>query len=346
MCFKFLSSIYKKCICLIKDKKSKISIIMPIYNMQKYLPDALNSAINQTHKNIEILCVDDGSTDNSYQILNEFALKDRRIKIIHFDKNQSTGFARNYALKKARGKYIMFLDPDDWYEPDTCEQAFKQISKYKNDFVIFNAYEYNENTKIKILKNLTDRFKHVPDITHIKSEQIPVCVTRIYSAWNKIYKRSFLSKNNIYFTETVSGEDQPFTILCFFQANSFSICEKPLYYLRRYREHLPDRVYTRWSDIYLNWERCYELVKQYDKRKIFMNVYLKYLIDKVIERCKYYNRKIKIQQKAFERSKKFLIQITSEQDIEVLKDKINYAELENFIKAESYDEFKSKSCKE
>ena len=69
MCFKFLSSIYKKCICLIKDKKSKISIIIPIYNMQKYLPDALNSAINQTHKNIEILCVDDGSTDNSYKYL-------------------------------------------------------------------------------------------------------------------------------------------------------------------------------------------------------------------------------------------------------------------------------------
>ena len=189
--------------------------------MDKYLQDALNSAVNQTYKNIEIICIDDCSTDNSLKILNEYAAKDKRIKVFHLEKNRGTGFARNYGLQKAKGTYIMFLDPDDYYEHNTCETALNQISKYKNDFVMFNNYIYYELTNEKKLQNRIHIIDaSISDRNNITAEQAPECLIRVYSIWNKIFRKKFLEKNNITFTETTSGEDQPFAILCFLKAKS------------------------------------------------------------------------------------------------------------------------------
>ena len=96
--------------------RPKISVIMPIYNQEKYLEKAILSCENQTLKDIEIICVNDGSTDNSYRILTDYAKKDKRIKIIN-QSNQGTGRARNNGLKIAKGEYVAFLDPDDYIEP-------------------------------------------------------------------------------------------------------------------------------------------------------------------------------------------------------------------------------------
>ena len=99
---------------------SKISVIVPVYNVEQYLPQCLDSIINQTYKNLEIICVDDGSPDNSGKILDEYAKKDKRIKVIH-QENQGVSVARNTGLDNATGKYIGFVDPDDWIEADYYE---------------------------------------------------------------------------------------------------------------------------------------------------------------------------------------------------------------------------------
>ena len=113
---------------------TKVSIIIPVYNRENYLPKALDSAVNQTLKDIEIICIDDCSTDNSLGILKEYASKDNRIIVLEQKENQGQGVARNRALDIAKGEYIMCLDSDDWLELNACELAYNQISKNKLKF--------------------------------------------------------------------------------------------------------------------------------------------------------------------------------------------------------------------
>ena len=101
----------------------KISIIVPVYNTEPYLEQCLDSIINQTLEDIEIICVNDGSTDNSLSVLEEYASKDNRIKIIN-QENEGPGFARNNGLKSVNGEYVLFVDSDDWIELNTCEALY------------------------------------------------------------------------------------------------------------------------------------------------------------------------------------------------------------------------------
>ena len=116
-----------------------ISIIVPVYNVEKYLEQCLESLLNQTYKNIEIIVVNDGSTDQSLDILNKYSFKDNRIKL-YSQKNQGISAARNTALEHINGKYIMFVDSDDWIEINTCETALHELKKNDSDIVMW-AYK-------------------------------------------------------------------------------------------------------------------------------------------------------------------------------------------------------------
>ena len=122
----------------------KISVIIPVYNVKKHIRQALDSVVNQTLSDIEIICIDDCSTDSSFEILQEYARKDERIILLKQEQNKGAGPARNRGLDTAAGDYIMFLDPDDWYELTACEEAYNQITKYNNDFVMFNYYYFQD----------------------------------------------------------------------------------------------------------------------------------------------------------------------------------------------------------
>ena len=123
----------------------KVSIIVPVYNVEEYLPQCLDSLVNQTLQDIEIICINDGSTDSSGKILDNYAQKDNRIKVITKE-NEGQGVARNLAMDHANGEYIMFCDPDDWFELSACEDAYNQISKNDNDIVFFNYFDYFDNS--------------------------------------------------------------------------------------------------------------------------------------------------------------------------------------------------------
>ena len=113
-----------------------VTIIIPVYNTERYLRQCLDSVINQTFKDFECICINDGSTDNSYNILKEYVQKDNRFTVINLPENKGQGNARNKGINIAKGKYITFIDSDDWVKENHIEQLYNNITKYNSDIVI------------------------------------------------------------------------------------------------------------------------------------------------------------------------------------------------------------------
>ncbi len=199
---------------------------MPLYNIEKYLSRSLNSLITQTYKNIEIVCVNDGSTDNTLQILKDFAQKDSRIKIVN-QKNQGIAAARNAGLKMATGKYIMNCDGDDWYEPTMCEEMLHAIENNKADVVIcqcFFDYEKEDNKEIIAKKRLITEDYYNPQELPQKPHHVNVLF------WNKIWKKEILDKYQILFPEGHEHDDDAFWLQYSFVANKIFYLKKKLYH--------------------------------------------------------------------------------------------------------------------
>ncbi|MBR1425412.1 glycosyltransferase family 2 protein [bacterium] len=198
------------------------SIIIPVYNTGIYLPICLESIINQNFKNIELICINDGSTDNSVEILNEYRNKDSRIKIIN-QNNHGAGFARNTALKYAQGKYICFLDSDDYLDKCFFSECIKQIDT-NPDILIFGVKNTNSIFGTQYSSLFFDQKYNISNL--FKYHTI---------SYNKIYKRSFLIDNDIKFSNTKTGEDQIFTIKSMLYAEKINILKKDLYFYRKQR---------------------------------------------------------------------------------------------------------------
>lgn len=211
----------------------KVTIIIPVYNAEKHLKMCLDSVINQTLKEIEIICIDDKSTDNSPEILKEYEHNDKRVKIIKNIENKGTGYSRNIGLKESLGEYIMLLDSDDWYEPQACEKAYTQINNNKDDIVFFNYtknFEYNNTKeKINVVGELFDIYKN----NSIKISKIDR-KTRFLGSYHcmSIYDKKFLKLNNIEYTNTTSYEDTVFRIKALSFAENISVINENLYNYR------------------------------------------------------------------------------------------------------------------
>lgn len=140
--------------------KPKISIIIPVYNVEKYLEQCLKSVINQTFKDIEIICINDGSTDNSLEILEAFQKQDERIKIIN-KQNEGQGIARNEGLKIAKGEYISFIDPDDWVEQGMYEFLYNKFLETNAQIIRFNYRSFDEENKFQINPTILELSRQV-----------------------------------------------------------------------------------------------------------------------------------------------------------------------------------------
>lgn len=175
---------------------AKVSILVPTYNVEKYLFQALESLVSQTLKDIEIICIDDGSTDDSLRILKQYAANDKRIKIIT-KKNTGYGDSMNQGLKTAKGEYIGILEPDDFAEPDMFETLYNLAHKFDADIAKGNYYFYQHGQdKIsQIIKpEETDKL-----IDPLKNQHI---FHQPPDIWAAIYRREFLAKHNIQFLPT------------------------------------------------------------------------------------------------------------------------------------------------
>ena len=204
-----------------------ISIIVPIYNVENYLERCLDSILKQTYKKIEIILVDDGSTDKSGTICDEYAKKDNRIKVIH-KKNGGLSDARNHGLAIATGDYIGFVDSDDYIAEDMFETLYNLNEEFKSDISIVSYYEYYNGKLIsvrdseqKISMNKVEAIKELLIDTRIQSY-----------AWNKLFKKDLFKDLN--FPTGKNFEDIATTLLLFEKANKVVLFESPkYYYLRR-----------------------------------------------------------------------------------------------------------------
>ena len=194
--------------------KPKISVIVPVYNMEKYLKKSLSSLQKQTLRDIEIICINDGSKDNSIDILNSFAQVDKRFKIIN-QPNSGVGKARNNGIKIARGEYLAFMDPDDWVESNAYKTLYNQAKEQDCDVLVFNYKSIDEQGKIINEVRLKDNFKDIYDLSSKEFFDWRDVKKKIfggffYAAWNKIYKKDFITSNKIKFTDCSMSEDNAF----------------------------------------------------------------------------------------------------------------------------------------
>ena len=189
----------------------KVSIIIPTYNSEKYLKRCINSICNQTYKNIEIIIIDDGSTDNTFNICEEYSKKDDRVKFIH-KKNEGVSVARNIGIENANGKYIMFVDSDDWIENNTVEILYNISKKEKADIVQCNFYyAYPKMKEIKRTEMnpkegyITEKERIQLNLISSKYEEIEngVFTGAIRAMAGKLVKSEIIKIANIKFNEKI-----------------------------------------------------------------------------------------------------------------------------------------------
>lgn len=177
------------------QKHIAVSVIVPVYNAAKYLPQCLDSICNQTLQNIEIICVDDGSTDNSLEILERYAEKDSRFQLLQ-QKNAGAGVARNTGLNFAQGEYLSFLDADDFFELNMLEKAYLQCEKDGADFCVFRADQYDQENNIYMKIPWTIKRRYLPVQCPFTAETIYPYIFQIFNgwAWDKLYRKEFVKK--------------------------------------------------------------------------------------------------------------------------------------------------------
>lgn len=217
----------------------KISIIVPVNNVEGYLSSCLDSLINQTFKEIEIICVNDGSTDFSQDVLEEYSKKDSRVIVINEKQKKGQAFARNQGLKIARGEYIGFMDGDDWAELDMFEKLYESAKTYDTDITMCATHVHNEYTEssshdspyynLKVFNESFDNRSFSPEETKDFILDINVAI------WNKIYKIDFLQKINAKFKEGYIYEDLPFFFETYLRAEKISLVREFLYFYRTNR---------------------------------------------------------------------------------------------------------------
>lgn len=200
----------------------KISVIIPVYNMESYIHQCLDSVTSQTLKEIEIICVDDGSTDNSSAIVKEYADKDTRVHLI-FQKNQGSGPARNNGLSKATGEFVAFMDPDDYYPSNDVLEVMFNTAKEKQVLICGGSVMLvDENSEQIPNKDPNKEF-----ISDGLIQYVDYQCAEYY--WKYIYNRLFLSEHNLTFPNYRRGQDPPFFLRAMIVAGSFYAMKKFTY---------------------------------------------------------------------------------------------------------------------
>ncbi len=293
---------------------SKVSILVPVYNVEAYLEQCMDSLLGQTYKDIEIICLDDGSTDNSSAILDRYALEDTRVVVIH-KRNTGYGNTLNVGLERATGEYIVIVESDDFADKNMIEKMYNVISNKEVDIVKAKHYDYRQGENF-----LCDLMEKIPKNEVINSKECPALLNLAHTIWSCIYRKGFLSENHIKFHETpgASYQDISFAIQCWVKAKRVYCIEDAFLHYRNDNPdssmHNPNKIFCvfdeyEWLEKLLNkcWETNPDLEKFFVQQK-----YLDYV-------C-HYNRIAMQYQYAF------LIKLSEE----LKKDVANYRVIEEY----------------
>lgn len=247
-----------------------ISVIVPIYNTERYLADCLDSIVRQTYKDLEIILIDDGSPDNVEAIYSDYAKDDSRIKVIK-QVNQGLSGARNTGLKNATGKFIMFVDSDDWIEIDTCEVALGTLLANNADVVMWSYMrEYPEKSKITYLfadeeitwKQNEMRSLHRRMVGPLDDElSEPQKIDAMVTAWGKLYKRSVIADYEFVDTKIIGTEDALFNIQVFGNVDCAVYLPAPMSHYRK--DNITSLSHQYKSKLVEQWRELYRRVAVY-----------------------------------------------------------------------------------
>ncbi len=243
----------------------KLSVIIPVYNVEKYLSQALESVINQTFADIEIICINDGSTDNSLTILENYAQKDQRIKLIN-KQNAGYGAACNDGLSLAQGEFIAILEPDDYVDTEMYERLIQKAEKYNVDIVkccFEEILEFYDKPKIEKTK-WSQAFKLPTQVFSIK--ECPLFLYFHPSIWSCVYRTDFLKKNNIQFVtpKGAGWADNLFQVQTMCLAKKIIYTDEPYYNYRKYYFSESDAL----KDYTIPFERSKEIHKWLNEQNI------------------------------------------------------------------------------
>lgn len=251
----------------------KVSVIMPVYNAETYLEEAIECLICQTLKEIEIICVDDGSTDRSLEILEEYSKRDDRIKILH-QRNLYAGVARNNGLKQANGEFVIFLDSDDLFERGLLEKTYKQGKKVNADIVLFGGECFNvDNGEHKERPDFL-RKEYIGDKSVFSRKDIPEKIFNITTPcpWTKLYSRKFIEREKLQFQELQHTNDAFFVLLSLALANKITYIDEVLISyrigqknnLQSVKSKNPEMFFEAYEQVFdaLNEKGIYEEVKK------------------------------------------------------------------------------------
>ena len=308
-----------------------ISVIIPVYNVEKYLRKCLESVINQTYKDIEIVCVNDGSTDGSLAILNEYAQKDDRIKVINKN-NGGLSSARNSGLDSANGEYCYFVDSDDWIELNTLEKLVNIIEKNDVETVVHSIVNIPENNLCIGMSNSVQRWfdkKIKPNGVY----NIPIEINKDIPsiAWNKLYKMNIINKYHCRFPEGLINEDELFLWTYMIHCKKYYFLNEVLYnYFRRTDSIMGTRDNSpKILDILDIQEKIYEAVKRYKNIEDYQD-YLTTNYVKVVKSL--YNRMPrKYRKAAYKKIKEYYENTNHDKRILKLYKDYKYKNLKQFI---------------
>jgi len=208
-------------------KEPLVSITMAAYNVDEFIEESINSILSQTFKNFELICFDDGSTDNTLEILKKYETRDSRIQVIAKNSNEGLAVARNKSLKLARGKYVLFLDADDLFDETLLEKAFEVIEKEQSDIIYWDYvtfYNTNEIEKLKIKKS---------DLLNVDKHDKKMLLKRPSFAWVKLIRTEKARELKIHFPKGYTRQDIPVHWNLVTQIDKVSILPERLAYYRQ-----------------------------------------------------------------------------------------------------------------
>jgi len=245
-----------------------ISLIVSVYNKEKWVGETVDSLMNQTLRDIEILLIDDGSTDRSSQICDDYARKDPRIKVFH-QTNKGLGSARNRGLEKAAGQYVLFIDADDWIAENACATLYEKSQANHLDVLFFGVTGFLE----QINKfGVYDDFSGFPprifnETLSFKDDVIFNHLFAInHTAWSKLFKKDFLLQNHLAFAEDIIFEDAEFFFRFIFKAEKIGFIRDGLYF---YRQNIPDSIIKSKDKRYFDSLKVLDLIQNQLKKNGF-----------------------------------------------------------------------------
>lgn len=212
----------------------KVSVIIPVYNVENYLRQCLDSVVNQTLREIEIICVNDSSTDGSLAILEEYAQKDDRIQVIT-QSNAGAGAARNRGMDLAKGEYLSFLDSDDFFEPAMLEKAYNLAEQNRADFVVYKSDQYHTEENKFVPVSWAVREQEIPPYPVFNYRQLTDNVFKVFVgwAWDKLFSREFVKKHQLRYQEQRTSNDMLFVFSAIVLAQRISLLPEVLVHQRR-----------------------------------------------------------------------------------------------------------------